>query len=397
MREILKKRIVIIGAGTAGITVAARLQQSKYYVDVTVVDPSDKHYYQPLWTFVGAGVFKASDSVRDEASVIPKGVTWIKQRVTAVDAQNNLVVTDAGDRIEYDALVVCPGIQINWNHVKGLEETLGRNGVCSNYSYDSVPYTWQCIESFSRGVAIFTDPKTVVKCGGAPQKICYLADDYFRQNGVRQNVELIYISGKPKLFTSEHYAKTLREVVRRKQIETRFNLNLIEVDGAAKEATFEQTETGEKVIVKFDMLHVSPPMGPPAFIAASGLGDTNGWVDVDKHTLQHTRFANVFSLGDCSSLPTSKTGAAIRKQAPVVVANLLAYLQDSQPVAKYDGYTSCPLITGYKGLILAEFNYDLKPQETFPFDQNKERYSMYLLKKYVLPRLYWDSMLKGRG
>jgi sulfide:quinone oxidoreductase len=188
----------------------------------------------------------------------------------------------------------------------------------------------------------------------------------------------------------------LDQVVARKGIETRFKHDLVEVLSDTKEAVFQHLETGERVRLKYDMLHVTPPMSAPGFIANSPLAAADGWVDVDKHSLRHARYPNIFALGDCSSLPTSKTGAAVRKQAPVLAKNLRAAMRDQPLTASYDGYTSCPLITGYGKLVLAEFDYDKNPEETFPFDQSKERWSMYMLKKYGLPIIYWNGMLKGR-
>jgi sulfide:quinone oxidoreductase len=186
-------------------------------------------------------------------------------------------------------------------------------------------------------------------------------------------------------------------VIARKEIETRFQHNLLEVRPASKEAVFERLDNGQEVILKYDLLHVSPPQSAPDFVKQSPLASAAGWVDVDKYTLQHTRFPNIFALGDASSLPTSKTGAAVRAQAKILVANLAALTNGDALSARYDGYTSCPLVTGYGKLILAEFDYDGNPKESFPFDQGKERYSMYLLKRYVLPQLYWQGMLKGRA
>lgn len=133
------------------------------------------------------------------------------------------------------------------------------------------------------------------------------------------------------------------------------------------------------------MIHVTPPQSAPDFIRKSKLANETGWVDIDKNTLQHNRYPNIFSIGDASSLPTSKTGAAIRKQAPILVANLLAALHKKKAVKQYDGYTSCPLVTGYGKLVLAEFDYQNQPKETFPFDQSKERWSMYQLKNMFCP------------
>ncbi|WP_339908980.1 FAD/NAD(P)-binding oxidoreductase [Symmachiella dynata] len=388
--------IVIVGGGTAGITVAARLLNENEKLDVAIIEPSEKHYYQPLWTLVGGGMCKPEESERSEADLIPYGAEWIKDFVATFDPENNSLTTRSGQTIRYDHLVVAPGIQINWDAIEGLKDAVGKEGVCSNYSFATVGSTWENIRNFRGGTAIFTQPAGAVKCGGAPQKICHLAEDYFRREGIRDKCEVVFASASPRIFAVDKYAKTLERVIQRKGTITKFRHNLKAIRPDSKQAVFEQLDTGEEVILKYDMLHVTPPMGAPDFVAQSPLANDDGWVDVDKHTLQHCRFSKVWSLGDASSLPTSKTGAAIRKQAPVLVENLLAEKNGQSLKASYDGYTSCPVVTGYDSLVLAEFNYDKEPAETFPFDQSKERFSMLMLKKYGLPNLYWHGMLKGR-
>ncbi len=396
--EVTHHQVVVVGGGTAGITVAARLiRRRRGAIDVAIVDPASDHFYQPAWTLVGGGAFRPERTRRPEASVIPPGATWIQAAVEEFDPEHSRLKTAVGQWIEYDSLVVAAGIRLKWNAIKGLQETLGRNGVCSNYSFETASYTWQCIREFSGGNAIFTQPPPPIKCGGAPQKICYLAEDYFRSAGVRDKSRIIFASAEATIFAVEKYRKVLERVIERKGIETMYRYNLIAVSPDTKEAIFENLETGDELALQYDMIHVTPPQGPPDFIASSPLADAGGWVDVDQYTLQHRRYENVFALGDCANLPTSKTGAAIRKQAPVVVNNLQALLAGDAPAARYSGYTSCPLVTGYGKLVLAEFDYDKQPEETFPFDQAKERYSMYLLKKYGLPLLYWQGMLKGRA
>lgn len=391
-------QIIIVGGGSAGISVAARLTKGWFNkLDVAVIEPSDKHYYQPQWTLVGGGVVKKEVTEHTEASVMPRRATWIRDGVAEFHPDQNYVVTRGGQTMTYDWLVVAAGIQINWGKIPGLKESVGKNGVCSNYSYDTVDSTWENIRNFRGGNALFTHPSGAVKCGGAPQKIMYLAEDYFRRAGIRDKSNVIFAAAGPSLFAVDRYRKTLEAVVARKQIDCRFRHELIEIRPSAKEAVFKHLDTGETVALPYDMLHVTPPMSAPAFIANSPLADKEGWVEVDKDTLQHTRFANVFGIGDCSNLPTSKTGAAIRKQAPILVANLKAAIGGAPLAAKYDGYTSCPLVTGYGSLVLAEFDYDKNPAETFPFDQSKERWSMWIVKRYLLPFFYWHLMLKGRA
>jgi sulfide:quinone oxidoreductase len=393
-------QIVIVGGGAAGITVAAQLLAKNHRLDVAIVEPSEKHYYQPAWTLVGAGEYAAEQTIKEEKSCIPSGVTWIKEAVEQLDADRDRVVTQGGLALSYDYLIVCPGIQIDWHLIPGLKEALGKGGVCSNYSLDSACYTWEAIQNFKGGNALFTFPATPIKCAGAPQKIMYLADDAFRRQGVRSQSTVTYCTAGGKIFAIDAYAVPLMEVVKRKGIDLKFQHNLIEIRADKKEAVFEvSSQAGsQQVSLPYDLIHVAPPMSAPDFIKRSKLAVSSalGWVDVDQQTLQHNVYANVFSLGDASSLPTSKTAAAIRHEAPVLVENLLALIEKKPLTGVYNGYTCCPLITGYGKTIMAEFDYTGQPRSSFPFNPTRERYSMWLMKKYGLPWLYWNRMLKGK-
>ena len=391
-------QVLVVGGGTGGISVAARLRNEPNAPEVAIIEPSEKHYYQPIWTLVGGGVFPKEVSERDEADFIPEGATWIQDAVESFDPKNNRVTTKDGREIGYDYLVVAAGIQIDWDAIPGLAAAVGKpdTGVCSNYSYRTVESTWQNLQAFKGGTAIFTQPNTPIKCGGAPQKIMYLSDDHFRRSGVRDKTNVIFASASGGIFSVPKYANSLNRVIARRGIETRYQHNLVELHPSNRQAVFERLDTGERVTLDYDMIHVTPPQSAPDFIKQSPLADEGGWVDVNKHTLQHNRFPNVFALGDASNLPTSKTGAAIRKQAPTLATNLMAAINGVPMPASYDGYTSCPLVTGYGRLILAEFDYDGNPKESFPFDQSRERYSMYVLKAYGLPEMYWHGMLRGR-
>ena len=392
-----KHQVLIVGGGSAGITTAAHLLRKNRKLDVGIVDPAQWHYYQPLWTLVGGGAATREKTRRSQKSVIPKGATWIQQSVMSFDPENNSITTGKGQTIGYDFLIVCPGIQINWEHIPGLKDSLGKNGVCSNYSYDSVNSTWDNIRNLKSGLALFTQPETPIKCGGAPQKIMYLAEHYFQKQGVRNNVTVKFGSAKPRIFPVDKYAVRLEKIIADRNIETMFEHQLTELRPDSKEAVFRNLATESEVVQNYDMIHVTPPMSAPSFVASSPLANDDGWVSVNKDNLQHTSYSNVFALGDASNLPTSKTGAAIRKQAPTVAANVAALVAGKPMPKTYNGYTSCPLVTGYGRLILAEFDYDKQPDETFWFDQSKERRSMYMLKKVGLPILYWSGMLRGRA
>ncbi len=391
--------IVIIGGGNAGISTAAQLMNRQKGLDIAIIEPSDKHYYQPAWTLVGAGVFDINKTIREEKDIIPKNVKWIKQKVVSFEPENNIITLDNNETVNYEYLIVAPGIQLNWEAIKGLKETLGKNNVCSNYSFEQAPYTWECINNFKGGNAIFTNPNTPVKCGGAPHKIMWLAADYFKKNDVFNLTSIQYWSGGSRLFGVDKYEKTLKKVAERNKVQLIFFTKLVEIDGPNRKAKFigfgEQNKDKE-YIVDFDMIHVTPPQSAPDFVRNSKLANEAGWVDVDKNTLQHSRYHNIFSLGDASSLPTSRTGAAIRKQVPVLVKNLWAVMEGKTLTGSYNGYSSCPVVTGYGKLVLCEFDYNNQPLETFPIDQSKERWSMYQLKTKILPWLYWHKILKGK-
>jgi sulfide:quinone oxidoreductase len=391
--------ILIIGGGNAGISVAAKLLLKRKTLDIAIIEPSDKHYYQPAWTLVGGGAFDIHKTVRPEASVMPKGVSWIQDRVERFFPEDRKVQTLSGATYSYDWMIVAAGIQLDWDKVEGLKASIGKHGVCSNYAFDYAPYTYTCIKQIKPGqTAIFTSPSTPVKCGGAPQKIMYLAADYFRKKGILPQVNVHFYSGGTKIFGVPKYAEALQKLVDQYGIGLHFHHDLISIDGANQVATFlvhEADNREHKVDVPFDMIHVVPPQSAPDFVKRSPLADAQGWLDVDQHTLQHKRFPEIFGIGDVTNTPNAKTGAAVRKQAPVLVENLLALMDHKPMTASYNGYSSCPIVAGYGKLILAEFDYDNHPMETFPFNQAKPRWSMWVLKKYILPWLYWHRILKG--
>jgi sulfide:quinone oxidoreductase len=392
--------ILIVGGGTAGITTAARLVRAGQ-TDIAVIEPSSQHYYQPLFTLVGGGRAPQSATVRPESSVMPKGVRWITESAVTVDPGDQLVTTGSGRAVRYDYLVMAPGIQLNYDKVPGLTETLGRNGVSSNYRFDLTPRTWEFIRNLRGGTAVFTMPAGPIKCAGAPQKIAYLAADWWRGQGVLGKTRIILVLPTTAMFSQPDWAKVLEGVAAGYGIEVRRESQLTEVDGDARRAIILDTKAGTKEAIDYDLLHATPPQSAPDWVRASPLADPAspfGYVSVDKHTLQHVGWPNVYSLGDASNLPTSKTGAAARKQAPVLVANLLAAMTGQPAAKRYDGYTSCPLVTSRNRMLLAEFDYDLKRRPSFPLiNTMKPRYDMWLLKRYGLPALYWNLMVRGRA
>lgn len=392
-------RVVIIGGGTGGITVAARLANAGID-DIAIFEPSEKHYYQPLWTLVGAGLVSAEESERNEVDYIPSGAKWIKEFVAEIDPVAKTVTARSGKKVGYDFLVVAPGIQLDWDRVAGLREALSRPEVSSNYLFELAPKTARLIENFRGGTALFNHPSGAIKCAGAPQKIMYLACDHFQRRHIAKQSHVIFASAGKAIFGVAEFRVVLEKVVARYGIDTQYEHDLVEVHGDKKEAVFLRKvgETSERVTIPYDIFHAVPHQSAPDFIKKSPIASKEGWANADKFTLQNPDYPNVFCIGDAASLPTSRTGAAIRKEAPVLVENLLAVMKGKEPTARYDGYASCPLVTSHDHVLLAEFDYDGKPTPSIPYiDTQKERYDMYLLKRYGLPFLYWNMMLHGRA
>lgn len=408
--------VVIVGAGTGGIMTASQLVKRRDTLKIAIIDPAEKHYYQPAWTLVGADTYSFKDTVRPMKGLIPKGVTWIQESVEGFDTVENKVKTST-QVIEYKYLVVSPGVKMQTSLVEGLSEAMDKGNVCSVYT--DPEHAKQVIKNFKGGVALFTQPTTPIKCGGAPQKFMYLAEEMFKKNGVRDKTDILYALPGSVLFGVKEVFDTLIKVVDRKNIQLSLGYQLVAVDSKeniawykmAKHENYHNLNTNLKTIhkdgrvgIKYDMLHLAPPQTTPDFVRNSELVNDAGWISVDKHSMQHTRFKNIFGIGDATNLPTAKTGAAIRKQVPIVIENIISLMDNGKLTdLSYNGYSSCPLVTGYGKMVLAEFDYDNnftpdpKLKQMLIFNSDKEHWRLWMLKKYILPYLYWNKMMKGKN
>lgn len=392
-------QVIIVGGGAAGIATASSLLKRDNSLDIAIIEPADEHFYQPGWTMVGAGVFDKNETVRTMDAVWPQGIKRIKGAVKSFEPDSQTVTLEDGSAVSYDFLVVAAGLKLDWDAVEGLNEALGENGVTSNYRFDLAPYTHNLVENMQGKTAIFTQPPMPIKCAGAPQKAMYLSCDIWSKAGKLKDLEVSFCNAGPVLFGCAPYVPPLMEYVKKYEIDLDFGHNLIKIDGPKQKAWFKVTKEGEDPQVverKFDMIHVCPPQCAPDFIKESPLAGAGGWVDVDQATLQHTKFENIFALGDVTTTPNAKTAAAARKQAPIVAKNLIAKLNGQSLTSTYDGYGSCPLTVENGKIILAEFGYGGKVMPSFPWDSTKPRRAAWFLKKSILPWVYWNVMLKGR-
>ena len=414
-------QILIIGGGTAGIMTAAQLKNQNKNFDVAIIEPSDTHYYQPAFTLVAAGTYDFEDTSKPMKDVIPSGVTWIKDYATGFKPDNNVVSTKENGDISYDYLVVAPGLVMAPELIDGLPEAMEKGVVCSIYTYPN--QVWETQKKFKGGNAVFTQPTTPIKCGGAPQKIAYLSADYFRKHDLLDKTNVVFATPGSVIFGVKPIKRILEKVIHRYGIHFKPFYAPVKIDADKKLVYFKNVDpdesncyvtddnslgekmSGETIIeMPFDMLHLAPPQTTPKFVKESTLVNADGWLDVDLHSLQHNKYENIFGLGDVAGLPTAKTGAAVRKQVPVVIDNIKKLMASQKATnKKYNGYSSCPLITGYGKMALAEFDYDRnftpdpKLKQMLIFDSSKEHYRLWLLKKYGLPYLYWNKMLKGQN
>jgi len=415
----LNHQILIIGGGTAGIMTAAQLLKKDKNLDIAIIEPSEKHFYQPAWTLVGAGDYKMNDTIKNTSDFIPKECKWIKDFVTKIETENNSITLKNGDTINYKFLIVASGLTYNLDLIEGLKEALDKKIACSNYI--DAEETWRQLQNFKGGNAVFTQPITPIKCGGAPQKACYMSADYLQKKGLTSKSNIVLATPGSVIFGVKIVADSLMNVIKDYGIHFKPFYAPIKIDSENKKITFKYVDTTsngcvitqnnilgevlkneELIEMSFDFLHLAPPQEPHQFVKDSGLCNAAGWLDVNHNTLLSNKVSNVFGLGDVAGLPTAKTGAAIRKQVPVVVDNLLKLIENKKADNNsYDGYSSCPLVVGYGKMILAEFNYkneftpDSKLKQMLVFDSYKPHWRLWLLKKYILPYLYWNKMLKG--
>lgn len=432
-----KGKILIIGGGLAGISTAARLSNTLSNPDITIIEPNPKSVsYQPGNTLIGAGIYEKSDVMYDTKDYVPSGTKLIKDKAVEFNPKNNSVTLESGKVITYDFLIVAAGLKLDFGRIKGLEDVgeayslgdakkitdaFGDSGVCSIYNTDSAVATWSAMQKFieqaksgQKVKGIFTHPNTSIKCGGAPKKIMYLANSRLEEAGVRHNAELTFYPNGGSMFGVPEYHDAIVKQFEQREMKWNYNHNLTGVDLEKKIATFDKhwEEKGEydedieeydivkkhlDVEVPFDFMHITPPMKAPDEIGNSPIGSRKGWIPVDKETLQHVKFDNIFAIGDIAAVPMGKTGGSVRKQYKVLVDNLVSAMEGKELKAKYAGYTVCPLITDIGKVMLAEFDWTKKPTPSFPLDPTQERYIWWLMKVYLLKPMTMHGMLSGKA
>ncbi|MBT2586404.1 NAD(P)/FAD-dependent oxidoreductase [Arthrobacter sp. ISL-95] len=392
--------VVIIGGGNAGVSLAARLK--RYGIkDIALIEPKEHHLYQPLFSHIAGGRAEVKEAVRSQHSVTPKGVAWIKDKAVDVDAKANSVTLASGSTVSYEHLVVCPGLQYNWDAVPGLAEAVHSAYGSSHYEFELAPKLWTLLSSMTSGTVVFTMPSGPVKCAGASQKPMYLACDYWREQGVLENIRVVMVQPYPTVFGVPQVDGELDRKIAEYGIELRTNSELVAVNPADRTATIRSIKDHTSEELPYDVLNAVPPQSAPEWLKTTDLpadGDRHGFVEVDTQTLRHPRYPNVWSLGDAAGTTNSKAGGALRKQTKVLAENLLSVRKGEPLSAKYNGYSVCPFTVSRSTVVFAEFDDGYQPMPTIPQVPTwKESRLSWWVDRDMFPQVYWHLILKGRA
>ncbi|QOD02697.1 NAD(P)/FAD-dependent oxidoreductase [Pseudarthrobacter sp. BIM B-2242] len=392
--------VLVIGGGNAGISLAARLH--RYGVtDIAVVEPKDHHLYQPLFSHIAGGRAKASEAIRSQASVTPKGVEWIHDAALVVNAAADTVTLESGEQVTYNHLVVCPGMQLDWDKIPGLAAAVHSPFGASHYDFELAPKAWTLLSSLKSGTAVFTMPSGPAKCAGAAQKPMYLACDYWKEHGVLDKIRVVMVQPYPSIYGVPGVDEELNRKIAEYGIELRLNSELTAVDPLGRTVVISDNAAGTTEEIRYDVLNAVPPQSAPDWLKATDLpapGNDGGFVQVNPETLRHVRYPNVWSLGDAAATTNSKCGGALRKQTKVLAKNLMDARKGAPLTAKYNGYAVCPFTVSGSTVVFAEFDADYRPMPTIPkIPTWKESRASWVVDRDVFPQVYWNLILKGRA
>ena len=394
------KRVAIIGGGTGGTLVANRLrrQYPAEALEIVVIDCDDRHVYQPGLLFVPFGLEDPDGIVRSRRAQLHDGIEFRQAEVDRVDTAANTVHFGDDEGLAYDALVIASGAKLLYEETEGLRGPGWGESVFGFYSVQDATALREALAGFERGRLVVNLVDMPIKCPVAPLELCFLADWFLRERGVRDQVEITYVTPLDAAFTKPVAAEHLGGMLERRGIGLETEFATGRVEGAEHRLiSWDERE------VPFDLAVVIPLHGGAPFVERSpGLGDDLGFVAVDVHTLQSKVAPNVFAIGDAASLPTSKAGSATHFEAETLCANVGRALEGEEPVGGYDGHVNCFIESGFHKALLIDFNYEVEPlpgrypeAHLGPLPLLRESRLNHLGKLAFQP-LYWHVLLPGR-
>lgn len=399
-------RIVIVGAGAAGLTTASQLSEKLDGASITLIDGRQTHWYQPGFTLVAAGIKPLEYPISRTEEYIPRGIEWISENAAEIDPDAQKVTTATGRSVAYDFLFVTTGMALDYEAIEGMDvKRIGVNGLGSIYHSPQAAFaTWQAMSRFADhgGVGVFLRPNTEMKCAGAPLKYTFIVEDYLERRNTRKKSEVIYNANNKVLFSVPIVAEKVRMLFAQRNMRTNYERQLTAIDLDRRIATFHTPEGSTQL--GYDFINVIPPMRAPNIVRnsplpwQSGPWLNEGWMQVNRETLRHERYDTIFGVGDIAGVPKGKTAASVKWQAPVAIDHLLADLQNRTSSARYTGYTSCPLITRLGQAMLVEFDYENNLMPSFPgvIAPLEELWVSWAMKTMALKPAY-TSMLRGQA
>ncbi len=387
--------VVVIGGGNAGIALAARLRDSGFD-DVAIIEPKVTHHFRPLLSYVGAGLSSTKEMSRKQVSVMPAGVRWIRDAAAAIDADTRLVTLASGATMTYRDVVLTPGSEPDWEAVPGSAQAMLSPSASTNYVVDLAPKTWELIQELRSGRAVFTLPDGPAPCPGAGQKILYMACDYWRSQGVLDDIEVTLVTPDADISENAKIATRLRVWVERYGIRVLASSQVDRVDATAQ--TLDITGPGGTTTLPYDFWHMTPTHKPQPWIEAAGLSSAGaaGYVDVDPLTLRHRRIPTVWACGDTAETGASRSGGALREQTEVLAKNLISARGATEMGEEYSGYSVCPYTVSRSQVLFFEFDRDRALRPSFPLMWQRASRLLFFGDRRVLPQIYWHRILNGK-
>ncbi len=393
------KQLVILGAGTAGTMMANKLRGSldKEEWSITIVDQFKTHYYQPGFLFIPFGIYNKEDVIKPKSDFIPSGVNMIYSAIDRIEGESNKVYLDGGQVLHYDYLIIATGTKTFPGETPGLQDKLWHKEIFDFYTVEGAVALQKFIKGWEGGKLVMAITELPYKCPVAPLEFVFLADAYFTQLGMRDKVDITYVTPMPGAFTKPVATKMLSELLAEKNIKVIPDFYIERVDNETKKlVSYDELE------IDFDVLTVVPVNMGDEMIERSGLGDDMNFVPTDKHTLQSQKYENIFVLGDASNIPTSKAGSVAHFAAEILFENLMSAIEGRPLHAKFDGHANCYIETGYGKGALIDFNYDTEPLPgTFPLPGigpfgllKNTKINHY--GKVMFRWIYWHILLKGK-
>jgi len=374
------KNVLILGGGVGGTIVANILARktSAENIKITLVDAKDKHVYQPGFIYVAFGNEKPESLIKDERKLLNKRVEFIVDEATKVDAEKKHVFTKSGKVLDYDYLVMATGARLNAAEVPGYEDAF------HFYDLESALKLRDALKNFNQGKIVIGIGGLPYKCPPAPSESACQLDYVFRQRGLRDKVDIHYLSPLPRVFPIESVSPLIQKVMESKGIAVTEMFNIETIDPKTKTVSSLEGES-----IQYDLLIVVPPHRGAKIVEDSGLGDRGGWIPTDKHTLKVKGHGNMYAVGDCTDIPTSKAGATAHYEAKIIAENIAAEIKGER-LKEYDGKVRCFFDAGFKRATTISFNFDHPPK---PIPLSRHWY----WGKMLVGKLYWRVVLKGYG